>query len=277
MDTYDDPPNPFSTDPSPAPSRDEQAIQGGGSSSGMLPPTQPAGSGSQAGGMAYPELDIYPSNANANANTTRGFGGERGKLFGEDEIEDEDEGVKGITAGYPQLNLYPAVDTPDQESGPWSNSQPPLSSSSNSQPQSQPQPQSQSQSPNKPAASPPPPTYRPSFPNAGAGIKSYVGPRVKEEACCAMDEELQVRGGGIEVSPRTSRSWDEMAWDGGILSVERNNAVCRWGGQAYSALISFHATLIADHLWPSQPPITSHFHYLYPLRANTDHRRCQDE
>jgi hypothetical protein len=215
MDTYDDPPNPFSTDPSPAPSRDEQALQGGGSSSGMLPPTQPAGSGSQAGGMAYPELDIYPSNPNTNASTTSGFGGERGKLFGEDEIDDEDEGVKGITAGYPQLNLYPAVDTPNQESEPWSNSQPPgfsnsnSNSNSNSQPQAQSQSQyqsqsqSQSQSPNKPASSPPPPTYRPSFPNAGAGIKSYVGPRVKEEACCAMDEELQVRGGGIEVGRQT--------------------------------------------------------------------------
>ncbi|KAG7531313.1 hypothetical protein FFLO_04434 [Filobasidium floriforme] len=205
MDTYDDPPNPFSTDPSPAPSRDEQATQGGGSSSGMLPPTQPAGSGSQAGVVAYPELDIYPSNANTNANTTRGFGGERGKLFGEDDNDDEDEdqGVKGITAGYPQLNLYPAVDTPNQESGPWSNSQAPgfSNTNSNSQPQftSRSQSQSQSQSPNKPASSPPPPTYRPSFPNAGAGIKSYVGPRVKEEACCAMDEELQVRGGGIEI------------------------------------------------------------------------------
>ena len=198
MDTYDDPPNPFSTDPSPAPSRDEQAVQGGGSSSGMLPPTQPAGS--RAGGVAYPELDIYPSNANANANSTRGFAAERGKLFGSDENDDEDEGVKGITAGYPQLNLYPTVDTPNQESGPWSNSQAPLSSNSNSNSNSQSQSQSQSQSPNKSASSPPPPTYRPSFPNAGAGIKSYVGPRVKEEACCAMDEELQVRGGGIEVS-----------------------------------------------------------------------------
>ena len=202
MDTYDDPPNPFSTDPSPAPSRDEQ---GGSSSSGMLPPTQPAGSGSQAGGMAYPELDIYPSNANTNANTTSGFGGERGKLFGEDENDDEDEGVKGITAGYPQLNLYPAVDTPNQGSEPWSNSQPPGLSNSNSNSNAQPQSQSQSQSqsPDKPASSPPPPTYRPSFPNAGAGIKSYVGPRVKEEACCAMDEELQVRGGGIEVGRQT--------------------------------------------------------------------------
>lgn len=215
MDTYDDPPNPFSTDPSPAPSRDEQATQGGGSSSGMLPPTQPVGSGSQAGGVAYPELDIYPSNANTNANTTIGFGGERGKLFGSDDNDDEDEGVKEITAGYPQLNLYPAVDTPNQESGPWSNSQAPLSSNSNSQPQAQFQPQSQS--PNKPASSPPPPTYRPSFPNAGAGIKSYVGPRVKEEACCAMDEELQVRGGGIEVSSKDlSRSG--MEWTVGKLT-----------------------------------------------------------
>lgn len=152
--------------------------------------------------MAYPELDIYPSNPNTNANATSGFGEERGKLFAEDENDDEDEGVKGITAGYPQLNLYPAVDTPNQESGPWSNSQAPgfSNTSSNSQPQAQFTSQSQSQSPSKPASSPPPPTYRPSFPNAGAGIKSYVGPRVKEEACCAMDEELQVRGGGIEVS-----------------------------------------------------------------------------
>lgn len=171
MDTYDDPPNPFSTDPSPTPSRDEPFEPGGSSSA------HPQGSQTRTRdkNADYPELNIYPSEPGMNQGT---------------EEEDEDDDVRGITAGYPELNLYPTAGSADDQ--PWSSSN--ANPVTPSRPGQQSNPQHQGQT-----ASPPPPTYRPSFPNPGAGIKSYVGPKVKEEACCGMDEELQ-NGAEIQVS-----------------------------------------------------------------------------
>jgi hypothetical protein len=45
------------------------------------------------------------------------------------------------------------------------------------------------------ASGSPPPTYRAGFPEAG--VKSYVGPKVKEGNCCERDAELQA---GVEIS-----------------------------------------------------------------------------
>lgn len=53
------------------------------------------------------------------------------------------------------------------------------------------------------ASGSPPPTYRAGFPEPG--VKSYVGPKVKEGNCCERDAELQA---GVEISVCRVWMWD---------------------------------------------------------------------
>jgi len=182
----------------------EADVAGGGAGGGPR---------TQAGMIAgYPELDLYPSGRTSST-----------RLF-DDHDDDDEEGHGSVphataagskpTPMYPDLDLYPATTpapTDDQTQRPsiyaasntsWSNNAPTSPPSGRSQPpiqrspsqphqqtQGQPQPQGQTQRS-------PPPTHRPSFPSPGMGSKSYIGPKVKEEACCELDEVLTGAGGG---------------------------------------------------------------------------------
>lgn len=177
MDQYDDSPNPFSNDPSPPPST--KGLSSINPSRTPSPPplqdlsiTTPSSAEKplppdpqvQGGGNAYPNVNPYSGTAFHNSNNHN--------TSNSNNISSPSPSKP--SANYPNVNPYPTQTTP-------SNTNSVISAASGS----------------------PPPTFRPSFPNPGMGMKSYIGPKVKEEACCAIDEELQ---NGTEISVGSSRS-----------------------------------------------------------------------
>lgn len=144
----------------------------------FLQDPSPKGSSSDlAANKPYPHFDLYPSDGH-----------------GHDDAESsaaafQDDRHQALSQEYPNVDPY-ATATMGAAAAPASTHTPKKSLDLNS-----------------PSKATPPPTYRASFPGPGTGQKSYVGPKVKAEACCALDEELQ-KGVQISVSLRVQGGGD---------------------------------------------------------------------
>jgi hypothetical protein len=170
MSLYEDTPNPFANDPSPPASinGDERSAF----PSRSITPSPPTGAStsnqydSEVSDKPlppdpYPNFNLYPSNDDPSGD----------KKHGSDPVSAYHSTPTKSTA-YPDVNPYPSTPSHQHQASRDSNV-------------------------SKASTASPPPTYRPTFPVSGVGQQSYVGPKVKEEACCTLDEELQ---NGTEIS-----------------------------------------------------------------------------